>query len=56
MMALGGYVAGADPEVDLAVELSPALHRFLQPEEQQLSSFSDSRQQLLTLAHRKAGE
>ena len=56
MMALGGYVAGADPEVDLAVEQSPSLHRFLQQEEQQLSSFADSRQQLLALAHRAAGE
>ncbi|SQK76983.1 Flagellum-specific ATP synthase [Tatumella ptyseos] len=56
MMALGGYVAGADPEVDLAVEQSPSLHRFLQQEDQQLSSFADSRQQLLALAHGTAGE
>ena len=50
MMALGGYVSGADPQVDLAVKQAPAIIRFLQQEQEQLSDFHSSLQQLLSVA------
>lgn len=54
MMALGGYVAGADSEIDLAVQQSPQIIEFLQQEEQQSVDFDQSLAQVKALAAVKA--
>ncbi|WP_241646406.1 FliI/YscN family ATPase [Rosenbergiella metrosideri] len=49
MIALGGYVAGADPDVDRAMQFAPAITQFLQQSDQQLSPLSQSLQELATV-------
>ena len=49
MIALGGYVAGADPDVDRAMQFAPAITQFLQQADQQLSPLSQSVQELATV-------
>lgn len=49
MIALGGYVSGADPEVDRAMHLAPAMSQFLQQADQQLSTLDQSLVQLSSL-------
>ncbi|WP_241608385.1 FliI/YscN family ATPase [Rosenbergiella australiborealis] len=54
MMALGGYAPGADQDVDRAVRLAPAILQFLQQDEQQLSHFDQSLNDLMSVVEEKA--
>ncbi|AHG19662.1 ATP synthase [Chania multitudinisentens RB-25] len=53
LIPLGGYVAGADPLADKAVQLSPAINNFLQQEVQDAAPFDLTIDDLCALA--KAG-
>mgnify|MGYP000983194337 FL=1 len=50
LIPLGGYVAGADPVADRAVNLSPAITRFLQQEVQNAASLGNTIADLNALA------
>lgn len=50
LIPLGGYVAGADAMVDLAVKLAPAIGQFLQQEVQQAALLEPTRENLCLLA------
>ncbi|MNY55697.1 Type III secretion ATP synthase HrcN [compost metagenome] len=53
LIPLGGYVAGADPMADKAVNLAPAITRFLQQEVQDAALLDKTISDLNVLA--KAG-
>lgn len=50
LIALGGYVAGADPLADKAVQLAPALARFLQQHTGETASLEKTQSDLTALA------
>jgi len=49
MIALGGYAPGADADVDQAVQRAPQILQFLQQDDQQLSGYTQSLNDLFTL-------
>lgn len=50
LLPLGGYQAGQDPEMDLAVQAAPNMAAFLRQDSEQKASRSESLEQLKTLA------
>ncbi|MBT0721897.1 FliI/YscN family ATPase [Rosenbergiella collisarenosi] len=49
MIALGGYIPGADREVDRAVEQAPQILQYLQQDDRQLSLYTQSLDELLSM-------
>lgn len=49
LISVGAYVAGNDPELDLAIKLYPALEKFLQQNMSQQENFADSLEKLTAL-------
>ena len=49
MIALGGYIPGADREVDRAVEQAPQILHYLQQDDRQLSLYTQSLDELLSM-------
>ncbi len=49
LIRIGAYQKGADPVLDKAIEVLPALNRFLQQRPEEMPQFADSLQRLLAL-------
>jgi flagellum-specific ATP synthase len=49
LIRIGAYLKGADPTLDKAIEVLPALNAFLQQKPDEIPNFSDSMQRLLVL-------
>lgn len=54
LINIGAYNKGADPKVDLALELLPGINQLLQQEMKQVTSFDESLEQLVKLAKQAA--
>ena len=53
LIMIGGYAKGSMPEVDRAIEYKPLMDRYLQQDMYELSSFADSKENLLSMFYSK---
>jgi FliI/YscN family ATPase len=50
LVNIGAYVKGSDPEVDMSLQVMPALNNFLQQDRSDVSSFTDTLQSLTNIS------
>ena len=53
LIMIGGYAKGSMPEVDKAIEYKPLMDRYLQQDMYELSTFADSKENLLSMFYSK---
>jgi flagellum-specific ATP synthase len=56
LISIGAYKTGADPRVDRALRIGPALDAFLRQERREISSWADTRSALLSLETPEASD
>ena len=56
LINVGAYVQGANPEIDLAVKVRPAVKGFLQQARNEGATFEETRQRLIDLVKGFDGE